>query len=265
MNNNNARSAKTGLFLSFVVLIALNACIPQKRIEYLYDKSRSTTEFDSRLSDVPTIKPGDELYIRVSSFDETTYNFFGTQAEGRAMNFPNELAISLISYSVDDSGSIYFPVLNKVHLGGQTIEEANETLRALLAEYFRQPNVIVSFVLKKIAVLGEVRMPGYYTYTNSRISIFQALGLAGDITVLGDKNTVLVIRENINTKKVTKNYLNLSDNNLFESEFYYLEPNDVLYVAPARARQWTISSVPFELVLTSLSTLILLLNYFNNN
>ena len=157
----------------------------------------------------------------------------------------------------------YFPVLGRVYLEGKNIEEANDTLQTLLSEYFRQPNVIVSFVLKKIAVLGEVRSPGYFTYTNSSINIFQALGMAGDITILGNKRTVLVIRTN--ESRITKHYVDLTKDSIFQSDYYFLEPKDVVFVAPAKARQWSISSIPYELVITSITTLILLLNYFNHN
>jgi polysaccharide biosynthesis/export protein len=263
MNRYNSPLVRTVSFLIFMILLFLNGCISQKKVEYLYDKKQNTSEFNSKPSEIPKIKPGDELYIRVSSFDESTYNFFITQAEGRAQNYPNDLSVSLVSYGVNDSGYIYFPVLNKVYLAGKTIEEANETLQQLLSEYFRQPNVTVSFVAKKITVLGEIRNPGYFTYTNARISIFQALGMAGDITVLGNKKKILIIREN--KDKVLKNYVDLTSDDIVGSEFYYLQPNDVVFVAPARARQWSISSTPIQLILTSITTLILLLNYFDNN
>jgi polysaccharide biosynthesis/export protein len=206
------------------------------------------------------IKPNDELYIRVSSFDDVAYNFFSTQTNANSLNFGTEASISLISYSVDDSGYIYFPIIGKIHVKDLTIDEVTAQLRSLLSEYFNQPAVLVKFVNQKISVLGEVRQPGSYTYTKDRINILEALSLAGDITVHGNRKDVYLIRT-VNDS-IVKAKIDLTKDELLFNKNYYLQANDILYVQSRPSVKWSFVSVPITLALTSITTFLLIYSYF---
>jgi polysaccharide export outer membrane protein len=205
------------------------------------------------------IKPNDELYIRVSSFDDVSYNFFGSQTSATSMSFGTDASISMVSYSVDDSGYIYFPIVGKIMVKELTIDDLTSKLSKLLSEYFNQPAVLVKIVNKKISVLGEVRLPGSYSYTKDHINILEALSMAGDVTVHGSRKDVYVIRT-VNDS-IIKAKIDLTRDNLLTNKNYYLQTNDIVYVQTRPSVKWSVISVPVSLVLSTITTFILVYSY----
>ncbi|MBN1187806.1 MAG: polysaccharide biosynthesis/export family protein [Bacteroidales bacterium] len=247
------------IFFLFLTVFVITSCIPQKKIELLQDAI--TVEKTYKLTEkVPLfIKPNDELYIRVSSFDDVAFNFFNNQTSSNYLNYNNELSLSLITFTVNDSGAIDFPILGHVQMEGLTINEATKKLKDLLSEYFNQPTVIIKVVNKKISVFGEVQLSGSFTYTNDRITIFEAISMAGDVTPHGNLKDVYLVRsENDSIMKIK---MDLTADQILTSKYYYLLPNDVIYVKPRPSLTWNIVSVPITLVLTTLTTALLIFDY----
>jgi len=209
--------------------------------------------------EIERIEPCDQLYIRVSSFDDVSYNFFSTQADNSQMNYGNEIAINLVSYTVNDSGSIYFPIIGDIYLMDLTIEEATEKMQKLLSEYFNQPTVLIKHVNKKITILGEVRNPGHYIYTKERLNIFEALSIAGDITIHGNKRQIILIRERDN--KIFKNTVDLRNDKIIISPHFYLHSDDIIYVKSRSTALWSITASTYSLILSSITTFLLILRY----
>jgi polysaccharide biosynthesis/export protein len=242
-------------------LISVTGCISIKRLEYLQGENVAPSAYPVTTRDVDMIKPGDELYIRVSSFDDVQYNFFSSQSENRQMNFSNDVSVSLISYDVNDSGYVNFPLLGYIPLGGLTLENATEKLKTMLSDYTNQPTVVIKLVNKRVSVLGEVTRPGHYVYTKSRLMILEALSMAGDITIFGNKKKVYVMREeNSEVKKIP---IDLTKEALMASEEFFIKQNDVIYVPPTQSRTWSVEAIPWNLMLTTISTLVLVLSYVN--
>jgi polysaccharide export outer membrane protein len=140
-----------------------------------------------------------------------------------------------------------------------SIDEVTSKLSKLLSEYFNQPAVLVKIVNKKISVLGEVRLPGSYAYTKDNINILEALSLAGDITVNGNRKDVYVIRT-VNDS-IVKAKIDLTRDNLLINRNYYLKANDIVYVQARPSVKWSVISVPITLVLSSITTFILVFSY----
>lgn len=245
------------LFLLLVFMIS--SCISQKKIELLQNPAEVSNTYKLSEKCSLLIKPNDDLYIRVSSFDDVAYNFFNNQTAANYLNYNNELSLSLITFTVNDSGAIDFPILGNVHMANLTIDEATKKMKELLSEYFNQPTVIIKVVNKKISVLGEVRLSGSFTYTKDRISIFEAISMAGDVTPHGNLKDIYLVRsENDSIMKIK---INLTDDNILASKYYYLLPNDVIYVRPRPSLKWSIVSVPITLVLSTVTTALLMINY----
>ncbi len=252
--------SKIKLFIPIVaVVFSLFSCISQKKIEYMQTPTPDENVYQLHKKEITRIKPNDELYIRVSSFDDVSYNFFSSQTAANSMSFGTDASISLISYSVDDSGYIYFPIVGKIMVKELSVDELTSKLSTLLSEYFNQPAVLVKIVNKKISVLGEVRLPGSYAYTKDYINILEALSLAGDITVNGDRKDVYVIRT-VNDS-VVKSKIDLTKDDLLFNKNYYLQTNDVVYVQARPSVKWSVISVPITLILTSITTFILVYSY----
>jgi polysaccharide export outer membrane protein len=140
-------------------------------------------------------------------------------------------------YLVDSEGYIQFPVLGRIKLGGLTKKEAVKLLETLISEDVKEPIVTIQHMNFKVSVLGEVLRPGPFFLTNDRISILDAVALAGDLTIYGQRENVLLIRDN-NGQKVF-HYFDLTKSDIFKSPFFYLQQNDVIYIEPNKSRKRT--------------------------
>lgn len=182
----------------------------------------------------PVIKPDDMLTITVSSLDLQGVLPFNLPAVTYAGDDGEIGRSTLQSYLVDSNGNIDFPVLGTLKLAGLNRIQATAMIKDMLKEYLNDPIVIVRNINFKVSVLGEVRNPGVFTIPNDRITILEALALAGDLTIQAERHNVLVVREEGNKK--TYNRINLTSEEIFNSPMYYLTQNDVIYVTPNNAQ-----------------------------
>ena len=157
-------------------------------------------------------------------------------------------------YLVDIHGDINFPVIGKIHLAGLTKSEAIDTIVNKLTPYLKDPIITIQFMNYKITVLGEVLRPGSYTIKNERVTLLEALGLAGDLTVYGKRTNVLLIRERLQGEKEYVR-INLNETDLLTSPYYYLQQNDVIYVEPNKTKVSAAASTNVSLYLSVVSTL----------
>jgi len=254
---------KKGLLLLtyLFTIVVLNSCINQKKIQYLQVPPETSKVFELKHSEGIPIKPNDELYIKVSSFDHLEFDFFSSERDLMNSSFANELSLSLITYSVSDSGTIYFPILGSIYVKDLTIPELTAELTNLLKDYFNQPTVIIKYAYKKITILGEVNAPGTYTYSRDQITLFEALGLAGDLTIHGDRKEIILLRTN--EHGMQKEIIDITDDYQVFGTYYFLRPDDVVYVTPRKSMKWGTVSTPISLIFSTITTTILLLNYFN--
>ena len=212
------------------------SCNSYKKVPYLQNSETVDYSVTTELYDAK-IQPKDLLTITVSSEDlESAIPFnltVGTmQTAARYLTSQPTLHV----YLVDNDGCIEFPTLGKLKVGGLTKGEVETMVREKLNPHFTTPPIVdVRMVNYKISVLGEVARPNTYTISNEKVNIFEALALAGDMTVYGKRDGVKLIRESADgTKKIIP--LNLNDAEIIYSPYYYLQQNDVLYVEPNKAK-----------------------------
>ncbi len=182
----------------------------------------------------PVIKPDDALTITVSALDVVSVRPFNLIAVAYAENDGEIGRTAMQSYLVDANGNIDFPVLGTLKLAGLNRVQATNLIKDMLKEYINDPIVNLRNINFKITVLGEVKNPGTFTVPNDRITILEALGLAGDLTIYAERHNIMVVREE-NGKK-TYNRINLTSEEIFNSPMYYLTQNDVIYVQPNNSR-----------------------------
>ena len=253
------------LFLPTLILLLLSSCGSQKDIAYMQDgEYLKYTEQPPFLYDAH-ILPKDLLTITVHCSEPelaAPFNLNGSlqspATTGSTGNTPQQ------TYLVDNNGDIDFPILGKLHLGGLTKGAAEtvicERLKAFLKE---EPIVNVRMVNYKFSVLGEVGKPNTFTVANEKVNVFEALAMAGDMTIYGIRNNVKLIREdNRGQREIIT--LNLNNQDILHSPYYYLQQNDILYVTPnkTKAKTSNISSsttIWFSVVgsLVSLASLII--------
>jgi len=265
VKKNNRREIGIFPIMILIMSIFFTSCVTQRNVEYLRDPSNK--QGDIKVYNEPNVtdyklKPNDELYIQIRSLDDASTNVFqqlGIQEGGNA-SYLQPYAASLMSYMIDRDGFVQLPVLGNIHVANKTIPEVSTILQDSLNHILSKPTVTVKLVNRFVSVLGEVKNPGHFTYSQEKLTIFNALSLAGDITDYGNRNDVILAR-NENGKNLRIN-VDLTSTKLMTSEYYYIRPNDMIYVKPLRKKFWGMRQFPFSILLSSLSTGVLLYTVF---
>ncbi|MCK8520553.1 polysaccharide biosynthesis/export family protein [Aquimarina sp. D1M17] len=220
-----------------LLIISIFSCKAPEDVVY-FQNSANLEKINSKSSFTPVFKVDDIVSIFVSA---------GDMDAARPFNLGQGSSISAIggengagtgggtgasepTYLIDETGNIDFPVLGKLKLAGLTRIQVKEMIKEKLKVYINDPIVSVRLKNFKITVLGEVVSPGSYTVPNERVTIIEALGMAGDMTIKGKRKNVMVIRENDGVN--TYHRVDLTSKEIFESPVYYLAQNDVLYIEP---------------------------------
>ncbi|MCU7694588.1 polysaccharide biosynthesis/export family protein [Haoranjiania flava] len=189
------------------------------------------------------IKEGDILSISVNTLSPESNALFnkgemitpGISSTPNLTAYSGATTLSNVGYLVDKDGNINFPVIGVVKLDGLTIEQARQKLTTEIAKQTKNPIVNIRFMNFKVTVVGEVMKPGTFNISNDKINILEALGMAGDMTPYGKRENVLVIREDNGVRTLGR--VNMNTRNLTQSPFFYLQQNDVVYVAPQNAQK----------------------------
>lgn len=252
------------IYLLVLVLVfsIITSCVTQSKVEYLQDKNKSIKAFrEAELTDY-LLKPHDELFVQISSLDDLTANIFQSTGNQRSGIYATSTpySASLNSYTVDREGYIQLPVIGNILVRNKTISQVSLILRDSLSHILHEPVVTMKLVNRYVSVLGEVRSPGHFPYSQEKISILDALGLAGDITDYGDRNKVILIR-NENNENIRIN-LNLTNSEILSSDNYIIHPNDIIYVKPLRNKFWGMRQFPFSVVFSTITTGLLIYNIF---
>ncbi len=228
-------------YIVLFLLCLLTGCANYKEVPYF----QNSAEFDGSqhpyLYDM-TIKPKDELTIFVFSSDPASVLMFNmiepqplrgydSQKGGVVMQGSRG---QIYEYLVDNNGDIDFPVVGHIHIAGQTIEQANATIKAKIAPYIKDGvDYLVNTMINnfEVSVMGEVKRPSTFTISRNKCTILEALAMAGDMTVYGKRDNVKLLRETDNGEYEVHE-LDLRDANILNSPYYYMQQRDVLYVEP---------------------------------
>lgn len=234
---------KYSILVLMAMILLVTSCAPVQNIAYFQNKSVNTPEQTDKHAGI-VIQPKDQLSIVVSSRNPELVAMFNLpvvsyQAGSEVTSAGGNQR--LMGYIVDNNGCIDFPVLGKIKVNGMTRWELAEMIKGkLLAEGLLSDAVVtVEFMNFKVSVLGEVNAPGTYTIQGDKVTVLQALSLAKDLTIFGQRENVSVIRERDGERTIYE--INLCDVDLFNSPAYYLQQNDIVYVQPSdiKARQST--------------------------
>lgn len=215
-----------------VFILIFTSCVSKKQIVYFQNDTINQSLVSNNYKTV--FKADDLLQITVSSLDLEAVKPFNLPAVTYATTTNNVIGTpQQQSYLIDNEGFIDFPLLGKLKFGGLTRSEAIQLLKNKLdPDYVKNPTINIKISNFTITVLGDVKTPGTFTIPNERITVLEAIGLAGDLNITGIRN-IEVFREEHNEKKSYK--LDLKSNTIFTSPAYYLQQNDVVYVQPNKA------------------------------
>ncbi len=255
------RPPRTLIPLALSVLITMillaSSCVTQKQLEYMQDKNESIRSF--READFPDykLKPNDELYIQVSSLDEANAGIFAnSRDQSYYVGTMQPYGASLLSYSIDKDGFLHLPVIGSIQVKDKTISQVSAILKDSLTHVLNQPIVSVKLVNRYVSVIGEVKNPGHFPYAQDKLSIYDAISLAGDINIYGNREQVILVRnENGENKRIN---VNLTRSDILLADYYNLRPNDIVYVKPLRKRFWDMAQFPYSVILSTITTALLI-------
>ncbi|MEN0052423.1 MAG: polysaccharide biosynthesis/export family protein [Mucilaginibacter sp.] len=235
---------KMGMYFPFlIVAILLNSCTTASKLKYFQDlpeNNKVTDLGDSHFTE-PVVQPDDILSINVNTTEADAGQIInarnGVNLVAGINSSTGSVGVSS-GYLVDKDGFVEVPILGKVQLAGLTTTKAKEVVRTSAKKYFKDPIVDVRFSNFKITVLGEVNRPASYVLPNQQVTVLDAIGYAGDMTIYGKRNNVLIMRKTSDGKNQSIT-LDMTKKEVVNSPYYYLKQNDVVYVEPRRARQDT--------------------------
>jgi polysaccharide export outer membrane protein len=259
------------LLLGVLLFSCFYSCVSTKSVTYLQGQgSLDTTKYTTLATINPVvakIQADDILAITVSSLSEesnllfnfsnlnaiTTTNFPGAQGGGIARNQP-------LGYLVDPAGNIEMPLVGKTMIAGMTLEEAGTAIKGKLNNYLKEPTVNVRMLNHKFTIIGEVNRPGVYNLLDNHTTLLEVIGMAGDLTIFGKRENVMLIRTSNGKREVVK--LDLTSRDFMNSPYYYIQNNDMVYIETLKGKitstDRTIQLIP--IVTGVASTFILLLN-----
>lgn len=250
------------ILLAGMILIAFHilSCTSTKKLIYLYDlKDTARLQINSAQNSFENlIQKNDQLWITVGGSNPSDLLVLNSASGiGGALTVSNGAAIG---YFVEADGKIKIPYVGSVQAEGLTRLELEKVLTTLFQDYTKNPVVNVRFLNYNYSVIGEVTKSGKYNMINERTTILEAITMAGDLTDLGRRDNVLIVREVNGQRDFAR--VNLSSKNLFKSPFFYLKTNDIIYVEPVRAKFFARTGIPqyLSILAVGLSLLITIIN-----
>ncbi len=248
--------------LLLVVILSFASCVTNKKTTYLQVLKDQLDTLDVVRPESYLIRPGDELYIKIEPLSPDAEQFLdaGESSSSSALT----QSLYLRSYDVYADSCIDYPYIGKVKVAGLTTRQVRKTMEDAMREFvLKDGKVTVKLVNKYVSVLGAVGSPGKYTIYKEGLNIFQMIAMAGDVSTYGNREMVKLIRE-VDGEIIVKEF-DLRRNDILGSEFYYVQPNDVIYIEKMKGQFFRMENFSSFLttVTSSLSFLLLVLSYAN--
>jgi len=249
---------KAGIMMVFILcMFTFQSCVVYKNVPYFKDLPDTakpilvkTVPFKN-----PVIQKDDILSVSIQTMDNEITSLINNS--GTASGSSGQ---GVGGYLVDNNGEIELAFAGKIKVEGLTTLEAKDIIRKEVDKYFNSPVVNVRFANFKITVLGEVTNPSTIVVANEKINLFDALGLAGDMTIYGMRENVLLMRDSVDGKALIR--MNLNSKDIVSSPYFYLQPNDILYVQPGKnvtARDEAVANRNNVSIITSIVSLALVI------
>jgi polysaccharide export outer membrane protein len=249
--------------------LLLSSCVSNKKFVYLQDKGKVNADSNGMMVVVPyeyKLQKGDVLYIALTTEDEKLNKIFVPSAGGQMLQQTQGVSGSLLYYigfTIDKQGQIEFPYLGKIKVSDMEVENAKNAIETQLKKYFKVFFLQVKVAEFKFSILGYVNRPGQYFFQQNKVTIIEALSMAGDLQNLAKRASVQLYRQYPDGIRV--HAIDLTDRSLVNSPYWYIQPNDVLYVEPLKVRTaGDLSSFQTSITVITpvLTSLLLVLNTY---
>ena len=253
---------KTGLIAAlFAVVFA--SCVPQKKMLYLKNPEMVAENLSKEYVNERTVdyklQPGDNLFIRfINTIDEKSAASLTGEYNRTTMG--SDASIYLHSYTLDEDGCIELPLTGKIELKNLTVDQAKDRMQSELDKFVNQTTLIVKLSNFNLTVLGEVTRPGMYKVYQTQINLFEAIALAGNMTNFAKKSDVKIVRQTDHGSEIVT--IDMGEADVLSSPYYYLKPNDIVYVEPLKIKQWGFTTFPYSTVFSIVTLGVTLYSIF---
>lgn len=265
LNPIQMRACRSIVLISLSLVLVMDSCVSNKKLTYLQFSVRENMNdmevADNRTSVTPAayeIMPYDNLFIRVVTPDPQWSALFNMDFGQAGLT---QESAGLSGYPVDVDGNIEIPYVGKIKVSGKTTSEIKADLDTILKNYVTDASITVRLVNNFISILGEVSSPGRYSIEKDLLNIFEALAMAGDMGNYSNRQKVQLIRPSPYGPIIKE--FSLLDRSILTSEYYYVMPNDIIYVKPISGRAFEANSSIYTLILTTVTTALVILQFFN--
>ena len=259
--------------LLFLLGLLTYSCVSPEQLTYLQvdEEIKSDSVFYALQRSKYEVQPNDILSITVRSFDKETSELFNTSSTTQNVAAQaGDLLFYLNGYTVDFEGFIDMPVIGPINVAGNNVDEIKVLVQAELNNYFQENTVFVNVQLAGVrySVVGDVLRPGKYVIYQNQVNVFEALAEAGDITLVGDRKQVQIVRQQ--GKGVITIDLDLTDSRVLSDPYFFIQPNDIINVKPLKVKSLGIGTTGFQTiasvlgVLASTATLIIAIESISN-
>jgi polysaccharide export outer membrane protein len=246
---------------ALLLAVTFASCVPQKKMLLLKEaqmasEGQSINYVNDRSVDYK-LQPGDNLYIRfLNTVDERGAAAMTGDYTTRTTQLSSDAGIYLQSYTLDEEGCIELPLTGKINLKNLTVDQAKDKLQVEVSKFVNQTTLVVKLSNFNLTLLGEVNKPGMYKVYQTQINLFEAIAMAGNMTNFAKNEEVKIVRQTDNGSEIITVDLGAAD--ILSSPYYYLKPNDIVYVEPLKMKQWGFTTFPYSTVLSVVSLAVTL-------
>jgi polysaccharide export outer membrane protein len=252
-------------------LLFFSSCVSNKKFIYMQDKGNVKADSNGTMTVIPyayKLQKGDILYVALTTDDEKLNKIFVPNGGGANMQIQQGQGVAgsmlyFVGFTIDANGDIEFPYLGKITVHGKTIEEAKEVIQVELKKFFKFFFLQVKVAEFKFSVLGFVNRPGQFFFQQNKVNIFEAISQAGELQGMSKKMEIQLYRQY--PDGIRMHTIDLTDRSIINSPFYYIQPNDLVYIVPLKSRtlgDMSSLQTSFGVVAPLLGTLLLVLNTF---
>ena len=256
-----SRLLKIGV-IAVLFAVVFASCVPQKKMLYLKNAEMAAENISKDYVNDRTVdyklQPGDNLYIHVvNTIDERSAASINGDIRGYLSSDAN---IYLQTTTIDEDGYVEMPLVGKIEVKNLTVDEAKDRLQTAINTYINGSMLVVKLASFNLTLLGEVSKPGMYKVYQSRINLFEAISLAGNMTNFAKKSDVKIIRQTNNGSEIVT--VDMGQADVLSSPYYYLKPNDIIYVEPLKIKQWGFTTFPYSTVFSIVTLGVTLYSIF---
>jgi polysaccharide biosynthesis/export protein len=240
-----------------ILIVFFNGCVPRKKT-ILFQKSAGDSLIDVKIPENYLVQYGDILYVKVQSLDDKASAFINGQADEKATNVfsQSEQYLYFNGYEVEQNGYIRLPYLDSIKVVGMTTDQIANKLTEMMTQFIKDALITVKLASFRVCIYGEVQNPGAYLFFHKRVSIFELIASAKPSEYYNAKNVVITRQSIHNQIKIER--VDLTSSKILGSPYYYLQPNDQIYIEPLRVKKYGFNTFPYALLLSTISTIMII-------